>query len=127
MRLIDADGLKTQMAWFDTNEFQCVDSVLNSVLREINNAPTIDLKSIALQELLHIPLFKVKRPEDTVIVAIMACRSDGMYHFVNLTKGHICKCGFQTIKDAIDDMISFKYKGKIVEWIPLKTCSREGI
>ena len=31
-------------------------------------------------------------------------RCDEKYHFVNLTKGHICTCAFDTVQDAVADM-----------------------
>ena len=37
-------------------------------------------------------------------------------HFVNLSKGHICSCGFETINDAILDMEHYKNNGMIDDY-----------
>ena len=50
------------------------------------------------------PLWLVERPKDTVLVTILINESDNKFHYVNLTKSHICKCGFDTIDDALEDM-----------------------
>lgn len=60
--------------------------------------------------------FWVKRTNDDIIVSIMYDRSDQKYHFVNLTKNHICACGFDTIDDAIDDMEKAKSNGEIIDY-----------
>lgn len=61
-------------------------------------------------------LFFVKRPQDSVIVSIMMNRMDGKFHFVNLTKSHICPCAFDTVDDAINDMKKLKTEGKIISF-----------
>lgn len=48
--------------------------------------------------------FRVFRKNDTVDVAIMPHKDGSGYGFVNLTKGHVCKCRFPTIEEAIHDM-----------------------
>lgn len=60
--------------------------------------------------------FWVKRPNDDVVVSIMYDKSDQKYHFVNLTKNHICACGFDTINDAISDMERLKSNGEIIDY-----------
>lgn len=52
--------------------------------------------------------YLVQRKKDAVIVAILKSRKTGKYSFVNLTKGHICECEFDNVKDAIDDMAADK-------------------
>ena len=49
-------------------------------------------------------------------VEIMIDESTGKYAYVNLTSHHICPCRFNTIKDAIDDML----KNEFVENFKLK-------
>ena len=56
-------------------------------------------------------LYCVVKPTGNVIVTIMPSKQDGKFHFVNLTKGHICECGFDSIEDAIRDMESLKDHG----------------
>lgn len=55
-------------------------------------------------------LYCVIKPTGNIIVAIIPSRQDGKFHFVNLTKGHICECGFDSVEDAIKDMESLKGK-----------------
>ena len=49
-------------------------------------------------------IYLVIREKDNVVVSIMMNKSDHTYSFVNLTKGHICTCKFDSIEDAIKDM-----------------------
>ena len=65
-------------------------------------------------------IYLVIRNKGNVIVSIMFNRFNGSYHFVNLTKGHICSCEFETIYDAIDDMQSKKNNGEIIDFIKIK-------
>ena len=58
-------------------------------------------------------IYFVKRQQGDVLVSIMYNRTDKKYHFVNLSKGHICSCGFETINDAILDMEHYKNNGMI--------------
>lgn len=61
-------------------------------------------------------LYFIKREKDNVVVSIMFCKADKKYHFVNLTKDHICSCAFDKIDDAILDMEHFKNNGKLIEY-----------
>lgn len=62
-------------------------------------------------------VYFVRRPEDDVVVSVMLNRADNKYHFVNLTKGHICACAFDTVEDALEDMEKLKSEGKILEYM----------
>lgn len=63
-------------------------------------------------------VYFVRRPEnDDVVVFVMLNRVDNKYHFVNLTKGHICECAFDTVEDALEDMEKLKNEGKILEYV----------
>lgn len=46
----------------------------------------------------------VNRPKGDVEVAIMFDRNSEKYCFVNLTKGHVCKCRFNSYEEAIQDL-----------------------
>jgi hypothetical protein len=46
----------------------------------------------------------------------MRNKSDNTYSFVNLTKGHICPCRFDSIEDAVKDMDEKILNGEIVEY-----------
>ncbi len=64
-------------------------------------------------------LYLVIRKKGNVVVSIMYNRADGTYHFVNLTKGHICECGFETVFEAIGDMEERKENGEIIDFVRL--------
>lgn len=52
-------------------------------------------------------LYKVYRKErPDCIVSIMKDRLTDKYAFVNLTSGHVCKCRFNSVEEALDDMDS---------------------
>ena len=61
-------------------------------------------------------IYFVKRQQGDVLVSIMYNRTDKKYHIVNLSKGHICSCGFKTINDAILDMEHYKNNGIIDDY-----------
>lgn len=58
--------------------------------------------------------FLVYREKGNVIVAILKNKSDSTYSFVNLTKGHICTCRFQTEEEAIQDLKKKLVNGEII-------------
>lgn len=65
-------------------------------------------------------VYLVIRNKGNVVVSIMFNRFNRSYHFVNLTKGHICSCEFETVWDAIDDMQSKKDNGEIIDFIKIE-------
>ena len=64
-------------------------------------------------------IYCVQRSKGNVIVSIMLSRQDSKYHFVNLTKGHICECGFDTIKEAVDDMEKKRLNGELIDYFKI--------
>ena len=48
--------------------------------------------------------YRVNRTNDTVDVLLIKHKDNDKYSFVNLTKGHICPCLFDSIEDALKDM-----------------------
>lgn len=46
----------------------------------------------------------VNRPKGDIEVAIMFDRNTEKYCFVNLTKGHVCKCRVNSYEEAIQDL-----------------------
>ena len=58
----------------------------------------------------------IKKSGEIVTVSIMFSRHSNKYHFVNLTKGHICACAFDSIDDAIADMDKQMKDGKIEQY-----------
>lgn len=63
--------------------------------------------------------YLINRPEDSVIVSIMQRADTGKYSFVNFTHPHICKCQFDTVEDAIEDIEKQITLGKVLDYIPL--------
>lgn len=53
-------------------------------------------------------IYFVQRKSGNAIVSIMRNKSDNTYPFVNLTKGHICPCRFDSVENAVKDIDSFK-------------------
>ena len=49
-------------------------------------------------------LYKDKRIS---IVAIMPHKERGLFSFVNMTKGHICPCKFESIEAALEDLKNY--------------------
>lgn len=62
--------------------------------------------------------FRVFKPSGTVDVLILKHKGTNEYSFVNLTKGHICPCRFQSLDEAIADLEQQKNDRKIFNyWI----------
>lgn len=61
----------------------------------------------------------VKKSNETIEVLIMKHKNSELYSFVNLTKGHICPCKFNSIEEAIHDMDIKISQGKILEYIEI--------
>lgn len=60
--------------------------------------------------------YLVERPLDTVEVVILPSKSDGKYSFVNLTEGHICRCKFDTVAEALEDMDRLILLGRVIKY-----------
>lgn len=62
--------------------------------------------------------FRVFKPSGTVDVLLLKHKGTNEYSFVNLTKGHICPCRFQSLNEAILDLAERKKDGRIFNyWI----------
>lgn len=66
-------------------------------------------------------MYLVVREKGNVIVSIMFNRVDKAYHFVNLTKGHICECAFESVMQAVEDMKKKKDCGEIIDFIKIES------
>lgn len=64
-------------------------------------------------------LYFVLREKGNVTVSILRDKRDNKYRFVNLTKGHICECGFDTIEDALHDMNEKIKNGDVIDYFKL--------
>lgn len=56
------------------------------------------------------------RSNDEVDVLLLKNKEENTYSFVNLTKGHICPCKFNSVDDALNDLKDYQNEGKIVSW-----------
>ncbi len=65
-------------------------------------------------------IYLVQRTNGNVIVSIMRNKSDNTYSFVNLTKGHICPCRFDSVEDAVKDIDEKILNGEIVGYFKLE-------
>ena len=65
-------------------------------------------------------IYLVQRKNGNVIVSIMRNKSDNTYSFVNLTKGHICSCKFDSVEDAVKDMDEKILNGKVTGYFELE-------
>jgi len=63
--------------------------------------------------------YVIEREKDYVVVCILPNKDDKKFSFINLTKGHICSCKFDSIKDAISDMDRLISEGKIIRYIKI--------
>lgn len=56
-----------------------------------------------------------EKENGTVIEFLLLPRKDvSRYQFVNLTRGHICPCEFNTIEDAVEDVKKYPYKSLLM-------------
>lgn len=62
----------------------------------------------------------VIREKDNVEVIIVRNKCDNTFSFINLTKQHICPCHFNSIEEAVNDMIKLKTEGRIKDFIELQ-------
>lgn len=65
-------------------------------------------------------IYLVQRTNGNVIVSIMRNKSDNTYSFVNLTKGHICPCRFDSVENAVKDMDEKILNGEISGYFKLE-------
>lgn len=65
-------------------------------------------------------IYLVQRKSGNVMVSIMRNKSDNTYSFVNLTKGHICSCRFDSVEDAVKDMDEKILNGEVTGYFELE-------
>lgn len=58
-------------------------------------------KSISMDNNL---IIKVIKEKEIIYITLMPIKNTNKYHFVNLTKGHICTCEFDNIFEAFEDL-----------------------
>lgn len=65
------------------------------------------------------PMILVTKTKETTyseIVSILHHKLSGKFSFVNLSKGHICPCEFNTIEEAWADLENQKKNGKVNDY-----------
>lgn len=61
-----------------------------------------------LSKYLNRPIMVYRKDDTKRLVMIMRDESTDKYCFVNLTTFHVCKCRFDAIEDALNDLCSRK-------------------
>ena len=65
---------------------------------------------------LKIEIYKNKTTKNTVICMLIPSKDNSYYSFVNISKGHICKCKFKTYEDGIEDLNNQVRLGKVLSY-----------
>jgi hypothetical protein len=64
----------------------------------------------------------IKRTDgSTATVLILRHKEEGKFSYVNLTKGHICPCKFDSIEEALKDLDNYIKNGKVEKYYILHT------
>lgn len=50
---------------------------------------------------------RITRTYDIIEVLILRHKNSELYSYINLTKGHICPCKFNSIEEALDDLKNY--------------------
>lgn len=64
--------------------------------------------------------FLVRKSSGDVDVLLLPHKGTNKYSFVNLTKGHICSCVFDSVAEAIEDMEVRKRAGLLDSYENIK-------
>ncbi|MGL5690385.1 MAG: hypothetical protein ACRDD8_06125 [Bacteroidales bacterium] len=69
-------------------------------------------------------IISVTKNNDTkTTVGLFPHKDGGRYHFVNLTKGHICMCEFDTVEKGIEDLNNQILNNKIKNYTVVSNVS----
>ena len=60
--------------------------------------------------------FKVYKENEIIDVLLLRHKGTDKYSFVNLTRGHICSCVFNSVDDALKDIEDRKQKGLLIDY-----------
>jgi hypothetical protein len=60
--------------------------------------------------------FIVHKETEDLDVLLLRHKDTDKYSFVNLTKGHICKCVFDSVDEAMKDIEDRKVKGLLIDY-----------
>ena len=59
----------------------------------------------------------IKYKENEILdVLLLRHKGTDKYSFVNLTRGHICSCVFNSVDDALKDIEDRKQKGLLIDY-----------
>lgn len=108
MRAIDAHELLAVIGNQDFSYMAC-DDVLKKVTELIKAAPTVITDEDDEKPRKYI----VTKLSGTVEVLLLKNKGETTWTFVNLTKGHICECRFDSVHDAVKDLNDRLRSGKI--------------
>lgn len=65
-----------------------------------------------------------EKENSEIVEFLLLPRKDiSQYQFVNLTRGHICPCQFNTIDEAVEDVKKYPYKNLLM----IKTDTKEHV
>ena len=60
--------------------------------------------------------FIVHKETEDLDALLLLHKGTDKYSFVNLTKGHICKCVFDSVDEAMKDIEDRKAKGLLIDY-----------
>lgn len=66
----------------------------------------------------------VEKESETIEVLLLKHKNTNKYSYVNLTKGHICKCIFNSVEDALKDIEDRKNKHLLVDYKIVETFNK---
>ncbi len=55
----------------------------------------------------------INRTDGRVEVLILKHKETGFFSFINLTKGHICPCQFNSLQEALNDLNA---QPNVIDW-----------
>ena len=70
---------------------------------------------ILKKEVINLKIIVYKENE-TLEVLLLKHKNTEKYSFVNVTKGHICRCIFQSKDEALEDIETRKKKGLLLDY-----------
>lgn len=108
-------GLNYEANTDDNNEVKKIIKINSAeIVKSYNNI--YDLTNIE-RKVFKPHKYLIIREKDTVEVLLVRKKLEDKYQFINLTKGHICPCEFNTVQEAIEDLVKYREEGKILKFV----------